>query len=141
MLEWREAELKFADIMTQRGYDVQDVSKNDEYFDRDIDFIIGSFATGLVKTFEVKCDAKMNETGNLYLETWSKYGNGRGWWNCCQADYLVYCDAVKEKFYVFEMKALRERVAQMPLMETSCGTDSIGRLISIAKVRDLAMEL
>ena len=141
MLEWREAELKFAETMTQRGYDVQDVSQNNEYFDSDIDFIITSFATGLVKTFEVKCDAKMNETGNLFLETWSRYGNGKGWWNCCQADYLVYCDAIAEKFYVFNMEQLRERVAQMPVMEAQCGTDSVGRLIQLARVRDLVLEL
>jgi hypothetical protein len=79
------------------------VSKNDEYFDSDIDFILTSPTTGLVKTFEVKCDSKIHKTGNLYLETWSRCGNGRGWFNCCRADILIYCDAVNEIFYVFDM--------------------------------------
>jgi hypothetical protein len=54
--------------MESRNYTVEDVSGNPEYWDKDIDFIITSSATGLTKTFEVKWDTRINRTNNLYLE-------------------------------------------------------------------------
>ena len=141
MITWREAELKFAEMMKNRGYEVEDVSQNSEYFDMDIDFIVSSPATGLVKTCEVKCDTRIHRTGNLFLETWSKYGNGLGWWNCCKADYLVYCDAENEIFYIFELDALRKRVLELPKEYKECGKDSIGQIISLKQVEKLIQTL
>ena len=54
--------------MESRNYKVEDVSGNEEYWNKDIDFIITSSTTGTIKTFEVKWDSKINKTGNLYLE-------------------------------------------------------------------------
>jgi hypothetical protein len=59
--------------MEARGYDVVDMSGNPEYWYRDIDFIITSPTSGVTKTFEVKWDARINQTGNLYLERTSTF--------------------------------------------------------------------
>jgi hypothetical protein len=54
--------------MLARNYTVEDVSNNENYWDKDIDFILTSPTTGLTKTFEVKWDTRINRTNNLYLE-------------------------------------------------------------------------
>jgi hypothetical protein len=54
--------------MESRGYIVEDVTAAPFYWDKDIDFIITSTATGITKSFEVKTDSRIANTGNLYLE-------------------------------------------------------------------------
>lgn len=69
--------------MSARGYSVEDVSNNPDYWHKDIDFIITS-PTGAVKTFEVKWDGCINRTGNLYLELTNIHSRGgKGWFNFC----------------------------------------------------------
>lgn len=140
----RQGELLFKNIMEERGYEVQDVSGNPEYWDLDIDFVITSATSGETKTFEVKWDSRINTTGNLYLETaniHSKQWNREGWWQHCQADYLAYGDAAAETFYIIPMAELRERVKKLPTRTAQCGYDSIGRLVSLADIADIAYEL
>lgn len=140
----KQGEYLFKQIMESRNYTVEDVSGNPEYWDKDIDFIITSSTTGLTKTFEVKWDTRINRTNNLYLELTninSKQWNGEGWWPHCQADYLVYGDAVAQTFHVIPLLALRERVAQLALRTARCGYDSTGWLLSLNDIADIAYEL
>lgn len=96
-------------------YDVLDVSSNPEYWHRDIDFIITSPTTKAVKSFEVKWDSRINQTGNLYLELTNVHSKGgKGWYEFCKADYIAYGDACAEVFYIFPLAELKERVEQLP---------------------------
>lgn len=134
----------FRQIMESRNYTVVDVSGNPAYFDKDIDFIVTSATSGLTKTFEVKWDSCINRTGNLYLELTninSKQWSGQGWWEHCQADYLVYGDAAARKFYIIPLLELRERVEQLPFRQGRCGYESTGQLVSLKDIADIIKEL
>ena len=80
--------------MSSLNYSIEDVSGNPDYWHKDIDFIATSPKSGLTKTFEVKWDSRINNTGNLYLELTNVHSKGgRGWFNFCEADYLAYGDS------------------------------------------------
>lgn len=124
--------------MQSRNYGVEDVSGNSDYWYKDIDFIVTSPTTGLVKTFEVKWDSRINQTGNLYLETASAHSKGgKGWFNFCEADFLAYGDAVAGIFYIIPFAALKEKVAGLVCRSASCGNDSIGLLVSLEQINDI----
>lgn len=138
--EGREGELLFAQIMKDKGYTVQDVSKNPNYWDKDIDFIITSPTSGKTKTFEVKWDSRINTTGNLYLELTnihSKQWNYEGWYKHCKADVLVYGDAIAKQFYIIPFQALQERVSTLPRRVARCGGDSEGLLVRLQDITDI----
>ena len=91
--------------MESRGYTVEDVSNNPQYWYKDIDFIVTSSTSGETKTFEVKWDTKVNTTGNLFLEYESLYSKGgKGWFEFCEADFLAYGDAITKVFYIIDME-------------------------------------
>ena len=130
--------------MENRKHKIKDVSLDPTYWSKDIDFIITSSISGEVKSFEVKWDYRINGTQNLYLELTnrnSKQWNGEGWWKHCEADYLAYGDAKANKFYVFDMAALRERVEGLPRNVKNCGYDSTGLIVSLNKLADLYIEM
>ena len=125
-------------MMEARGYVVKDVSFSSDYWSKDIDFIITSPTTGIIKSFEVKWDSRINQTGNLYLELANIHSQGgKGWYKFCEADYLVYGDAMSKVFYVIEMEELRARVNGLPQKITGCGYDSTGLLISLGDISDI----
>lgn len=140
----KQGEMLFAQIMTQRGYKVVDTTDIASYQKYDIDFILTSSATGLTRSFEVKYDTRINRTNNLYLELTnihSKQWGGQGWWLHCNADYLAYGDYHTKKFYVFELKELKEKVAQLPQKIAYCGNESSGLLVSLEQLEGLYVEL
>ena len=143
MSNGKVGERLFSQQMQRKGYSVVDVSGNDQYFAKDIDFIITNSTTGNTRTFEVKWDEKINTTGNLFLEISnprSKQWNGEGWWKHCQADYLVYGDAVKRKFYVIPLLELRERVNTLSLRTRSTSDYSVGLILPLTAIKDLYVE-
>lgn len=132
----------FSQLMSAKGYSVEDVSGNDQYFAKDIDFIITN-PTGTTRTFEVKWCEKIHSTGNLFLEIAnprSKQWSGQGWWKHCQADYLVYGDAVNRKFYIIPLLELRERVDTLTLRERSTRDNSVGLILPLTAIQDLYIE-
>lgn len=134
----KQGEQLFRQVMEEQGYMVEDVSNNSAYWSKDIDFIITSPTTGLVKSFEVKWDGKIGSTGNLYLELANKNSEGlRGWYEFCKADYLAYGDAETGVFYMFDLEALRQAVKKKPKEVASCGKDSIGYLVNLASLKGL----
>ena len=136
----RTGEQVFSRIMRDKGYTVQDVSNNPEYFEVDVDFIVTSPFTGAVKGFEVKYDNRIHTTGNLYLEITnihSKQWNYDGWFTHCEADYLAYGDAAARKFYIIPMLELKKRVQELPQRVAHCGADSTGLLISLDDIKDI----
>ena len=138
----KQGERLFKQIMESRNYTVEDVSNNENYWDKDIDFLVTSSTSGLTKTFEVKWDSRINRTGNLYLElTNIRSKGGKGWFEFCQADYLVYGDACARTFYVIPLQELRKRVDTLPFRSARCGYDSTGQLISLKDIADITQIL
>lgn len=128
----------FSHKMKEAGYTIQNVSADPNYWDKDIDFLVTS-PSGNTRSFECKYDTRLSTTGNLYLELSNVHSKGgRGWFSFCQADYLAYGDASTKTFYIFDMEELRERVQYLPDRQTNCGQDSIGLLVRLRDVLDIA---
>ena len=138
----KQGENLFKQIMESRGYAVDDVSGNQEYWDKDIDFIITSSTSGLTKTFEVKWDSRINKTGNLYLEIANIHSKGgKGWFEFCEADYLAYGDAANGTFYIVPLLELRERVKKLHPNQVNCGFDSVGYLVALKDIEAITETL
>ena len=137
----KEGEQLFAQNMAASGYIVNDVSQDQYYFDKDIDFFCANPTTGNTRSFEVKWCSRINTTGNLFLEIKnprSKQWNGEGWWLHCQADFLVYGDAVARQFYIIPMDQLRARVDSMYLQTKFTSDGSVGYILPKDKILDIA---
>lgn len=138
----KQGEKLFKQIMENRNYKVEDVSGNEEYWDKDIDFIVTSPTSGLTKTFEVKWDSRINYTGNLFLETDSiNSKHGKGWFNFCQADYLAYGDAANGQFYIISLLELRDKVKKIKPRQVNCGFDSVGMIMPLSDISDITQIL
>lgn len=140
----KQGERLFQQQMEAKGYEVQDVSSNPDFWSKDIDFFVTSSTTGATKSFEVKWDSKIQKSGNLYLElnnVHSKQWNGDGWFKHCEADYIAYGDAKKRLFYIIPLPQLKERVQQLPRKIAQCGQDSIGLLVALKDIQDIAQQL
>lgn len=134
-------ERKVKELLEAWGYNVEDLSENPEYYYKG-DLRATSPTTGQQRMVEVKSCYKINATGNLYLEVWSKGSwrkNCQGWWLWCEADFLAYRDAISDQIYIFDMPALHQRVAQLPYRERSCGQESRGQIVKLDDVRDLIL--
>ena len=137
----RQGEYVYQKQMEQKGYIVQNVSKDPEYYYKG-DFIVTSPTTGLTKTFECKYDTRINRTGNLYLEIRNKNSkNGIGWYEWCEADYLAYGNATLGIFYIIPMQQLKERIELLPKRVAFCGDDSCGYLVNLTQIADLIQVL
>ena len=142
MCKGKQGERLFQQIMESRNYAVQDVSGDPDYWYKDIDFIVTSPTSNLTKTFEVKYDSKIHSTGNLYLELTNIHSRGgKGWFEFCEADYLVYGDAINNIFYVIPVQELREKVKMLPSRTARCGYDSTGLLVSLKDIADITQVL
>ena len=138
----KQGEQLFQQKMQNKGYTVEDVSNNPDYWYKDIDFIATSPTTGAVKSFEVKWDSRINKSGNLYLELTNIHSKGgNGWFDFCQADYLAYGDAANGIFYIIPLLELKEKVKHMPKQIAQCGNDSIGQLVSLKTISDITQIL
>ena len=139
MNDGKEGERLFQKLMSSRGNIVQNVAENSNYWSKDSDFIITS-PFGNTKSFEVKWCQKINKTNNLFLEIAnprSRQWNGEGWWKHCEADYLVYGDAIARKFYIIPMPELRQRVDSLLLTTRSTSDGSVGKLLPLCKIKDI----
>lgn len=142
MCKGKQGERLFQQIMESRNYAVQDVSGDPDYWYKDIDFIVTSPTSNLTKTFEVKYDSRIHSTGNLYLELTNIHSRGgKGWFEFCEADYLVYGDAINNIFYVIPVQELREKVKMLPARSARCGYDSTGLLVSLKDIADITQVL
>lgn len=136
---WR-GEILFKNIMENRNYAVEDVRDVTEYQMIDVDFLVTSPTSGLTKKIEVKWDARMHRTGNLYLEIeniFSEQWNREGWYLHCDADYIAYGDQQSRTFYMIPFKELQKRVDELPTRVAHCGQESTGLLVSLDDIKDL----
>lgn len=103
-------ELRAYNYLQASGWAVEDVTQNQDYWDKDIDFVAQSGTERL--TVEVKWDNRIAQTGNMFIETITDLDNSTGgWFSFCQADYIYYGDSVNELFYVFKTEDLRAFVS------------------------------
>ena len=137
----KQGEQLFKQKMMDCGYEVTDVSNNPDYWALDVDFLIKSPTTGAIKSFEVKFDSRINNTGNLYLELTnihSKQWNGGGWFKHCEADFLAYGDAQAQVFYIIPLAELRQRInSSSRARYAQCGADSTGLLVALKDILDI----
>lgn len=142
----KQGERLFSQRMSAQGYIVNDVTLNPTYWYKDIDFFCTNPATGNTRSFECKWDACINRTGNLYLEMESRFTKqagieGQGWFKWCEADFLAYGDAVAQVFYVIPMDKLKERLKTLPYRRAQCGSDSVGQLVALKDIIDIAIQV
>lgn len=72
-----------------RGWEVEDVSNNEEYFSLDIDFIAAKDGNSV--SLDVKTEEAMSRTGNMFIEHTITYQDGRmakGWLHYSKAEYI-----------------------------------------------------
>lgn len=113
MANGKQGEQLFKQIMQNRNYQVEDVSNNPSYWNKDIDIILTSSTTGLTKTFEVKFDERINKTGNLFIEMINPRSEGMlGWFEFIEADYLAYGDAISKQFYIIDVEYLKDFMSE-----------------------------
>ena len=129
----RIGEQLFRTKMEEKNYTVTDVSNNPDYWSKDIDFICSSPTTGLTRTFEIKYDGMIHNTGNLFIETGNpRSKGGKGYYYFCKADYLAYGDACEKFFYVIpfdNVKAVMNNNKRYRFIQTADGAE--GYLIPI----------
>lgn len=91
------------------GIKFDDVSKNPEYFSKDIDII--AYTENGTKAIEVKNDSLIHKTGNLFLETLSDVENAAdGWFVYSEADLLYYACDKTNRCFIYRMDELRRFV-------------------------------
>lgn len=103
-------ELRVYNYLQDNGWNVQDVTHEESYFDKDIDLIARK--ENLCLTIEVKWDSRICQTGNMFIETITDLDRSKaGWFLFCQAEYIYYGDSVNQLFYVFKTDDLRNYVS------------------------------
>ncbi len=99
------------------GYEIKDTSKDDSYFNQDVDLIT---ADGI--KYEVKTDYRFGQTGNLALEDSVYYHSSQeeknSWLWTSKADYFCFVSPADTKFVTIEAKVLRHLVRHETLRDT-----------------------
>ena len=102
-----EGEYLVQQYLLDKGYQVIDVSRDQDYWTQDIDFI----AIKGEKTIriEVKYDSWINKTNNMFVELISNVNNNTsGWIDYCKADIIFYVDAVANVAYIVKVSDIKE---------------------------------
>ena len=106
--------------LINKGWDVEDTSSNPDYFKKDIDFLVSK--NGLDMAIEVKTEAKMNETGNMFIEDKISYSYGSkpGWRHYCEADYMWHVNPKTQIAFVYKAKDMAELIDSYVFKYRSC---------------------
>ena len=118
-----------------RGIQVEDVSDNPHYWAKDIDLIATNPLTGASAAIEVKLDARINDTGNFFVEFENpRSKNSKGWFHFCEADFLYYIDSHTYITYIIKIDELRHFIAihKRELAIKSTFDGSIGYIVPLA---------
>ena len=118
-----------------RGFKVKDVSDNRYYCARDIDLIATNPITGKSAAIEVKLDARIDDTGNFFIEFENpRSENSKGWFNFCEADFIYYIDESSFLTYIIKFDELRHFIAthKRDLAIKSTFDGSIGYIVPLA---------
>jgi Holliday junction resolvase-like predicted endonuclease len=92
------------------GYKIDDKSDDEEYQQKDIDFI--AYQGKRSYKVEVKADSRMHETGNIVIEDGMirSVGYRPGWLHKCEADVLCFVDVVGKVAYMLDWKKIRQNI-------------------------------
>ena len=118
-----------------RGIQVEDVSDKPQYWAKDIDLIATNPLTGASAAIEVKLDARINDTGNFFVEFENpRSKNSKGWFHFCEADFLYYIDSHTYITYIIKIDELRRFIAtnKRDLAIKSTFDVSVGFVIPLA---------
>ena len=118
-----------------RGIQVEDVSDKPQYWAKDIDLIATNPLTGASAAIEVKLDARINDTGNFFVEFENpRSKNSKGWFYFCEADFLYYIDSHTYITYIIKIDELRHFIAtnKRNLAIKSTYDGSIGYIVPLA---------
>ena len=118
-----------------RGIQVEDVSDKPQYWAKDIDLIATNPLTGASAAIEVKLDARINDTGNFFVEFENpRSKNSNGWLHFCEADFLYYIDSHTYITYIIKFDELRHFIAEhkSELAIKSTFDGSIGYIVPLA---------
>ena len=118
-----------------RGIQVEDVSDKPQYWAKDIDLIATNPLTGASAAIEVKLDARINDTGNFFVEFENpRSKNSKGWFHFCEADFLYYIDSHTYITYIIKIDELRRFIAthKRDLAIKSTFDGSIGYIVPLA---------
>lgn len=96
---------------TKKGYRYLNLTKDEQYFDKDIDFYVFRNEQNDYVSVEVKGS---NYARSLFVETevYNK-GSGKrtdGWFYKCRAELLFVVDLRSGRIYVFSLEALRQYI-------------------------------
>ena len=118
-----------------RGIQVEDVSDNPRYWAKDIDLIATNPITGKSAAIEIKLDARIDDTGNFFIEFENpRSKNSKGWLHFCEADFLYYIDESSYLTYIIKFDELRRFIAthKRDLAIKSTFDGSIGYIVPLA---------
>lgn len=102
---------QYEDVLDEyfgQWYEIAEVDINQQR--KGIDRIFTGKSGGDSKTIEYKADEKTQDTGNVFIETWSVMEMGKyGWAWTCQADMLIYL-AIPDTIYMIQPIKVRESI-------------------------------
>ena len=115
----RKTEIKIAKWFESKGFTVEDVSGQEYYQQRDIDFIVYD-KNNKARTVEVKSDEVQHKTQNLFIEHGMERECGwcDGWFHYCEADILCYHDNVKNVGQLYDWPKTKQGLIDLMAGET-----------------------
>ena len=129
-------------LSTKKGYQLINVTKDKEYQDKDIDFLLDYKN----RTFgiEVKTDYKIHKTNRFLLEydTYKDNKVWRGWMNKSQTDYLIWYSFELNTMFILDFAKLKEWADKQPKKRINnpfekCQFDAV--FIDISKCKELGI--
>lgn len=126
---------------------VIDLSEEQNFRTPDIDAVIIT-KKFIPYTIEIKSDARIDETGNVWWETHRMYDNAgyyEGWVTRSKAEYLlIYCSKT-DNLYIFNFELLRNKISELKKsnkfksksVQTNSECITFGELIPIKMIEDI----
>lgn len=99
----------FVCYLVKMGYAVQEHDLAEQH----LGDLTVSLPDGRAVTCEVKRDEKAEQTGNLFIETWSNHPVKPGWVHTCEAELLVFLLPNRRTVYVMKFAELREHLDEL----------------------------
>lgn len=108
----RSGEMAAINFLTSTGWEVEDVAKNPDYFDKGYDLCARK--NGRECHIEVKTDNRISSTGNLCVEEISNYEtNKKGWIYTGEDDTRLFIYVPQtHQLYITQLGVVREQLTQ-----------------------------
>ena len=104
-----------------RGWEVEDVSNNEEYFSLDIDFLAAKDGNSV--SLDVKTEEAMSRTGNMFIEYTLNYLNGKtakGWLHYSKAEYIWHINPDNGVAFAYKLEEMKEYLRKAPCRWGTC---------------------